>query len=218
MEEKMQSNISKRQLERYPMYLNHLFGLKESGEVMTSAPKIARALGLNVEQVRKDLQAISSKVGRPKFGREIDELISDLKSFLGYNSSSLAIVVGVGHLGQAFMNFKGFNNYGLDIVMGFDCNPDLFGKSINGKPIYNIDDMSAILARHNIKIAILTTPLEAAQEVSNLLINCGIKGIWNFTGAFIYATSGVVIEDMNLASSLAKFSHRLQLLKEKENC
>lgn len=216
MEVKMDENVSNRQLERYPMYLSHLLMLSEAGVVNISAPTIAAALHLNVEQVRKDLQAVSSSEGKPKFGRNVEELIADLKKFLGYNETNKAIVVGVGHLGQAFLNYSGFTRYGLDIVMGFDIDPLIVGSEINGKPIYSLDEIGKYLADSDIKIAVLTTPQGVAQEASDVLTKNGIRGIWNFTPIHLSHPLNVVVEDMNLASSLAKFSHRLQILLKKE--
>ncbi len=204
----MDKKISSRQLERYPMYLNHLITLHNSGIINTSAPKIAKALDLKTEQVRKDLQDVSSDFGKPKAGRDVALLINDLQNFLGYNQLDRAIVVGVGHLGQAFMNFDGFKEYGLEIVEGYDVNPKIVGQKEGNKPVYHVDSLQESIKGKDIKVAILTTPIEVANETACLLAKAGIKGIWNFTGAFL-SYEGVVIENMNLASSLAKLSHRI---------
>lgn len=212
----MSENVSNRQLERFPMYLTYLLSIEDKDLVYVSAPQIAQALGLNVEQVRKDLQAVSNKEGQPKQGRKITELIEDIKSFLGYDKPSDAIIVGVGHLGKAFMNFKGFASYGIDIVVGFDTDPEVYGRDINGKPIYPFSAIREVVKNTDIKIAILTVPLENAQEAADELIRIGIRGIWNFTAANIVTPDSVVVENMNLASSFAKFTYKLEELLKKE--
>lgn len=202
-------NISKRQLQRYPIYLKYLLSLENSNEKNVSSPMIAKALNLSVEQVRKDLQVVSKEEGTPNKGRDITSLIKDLQSFLGYDKVEEAIIVGVGHLGKAFMNYNGFASFGLKIVAGFDVKKELIGTKINDIPIYDLYSLQNIVTNLKVKIAILVVPGDAAQTVSNQLVNCGIKAIWNFVPLHIDVPEDVVIENVNLASSLAVLSHKL---------
>lgn len=201
--------ISKRQLERFPIYLRYLSILSDSGVKTISAPTIAKALRLSEEQVRKDLQAVARTDGKPKSGRDINELIRDIKSFLGYDASSKAVVIGVGHLGQAFLNYLGFEEYGLDIVAGFDVDKTLIGSMINHKHIYDMKEIDSILPLLNAKIAILTVPTGVANTVAKKLIKSGIKAIWNFVPTHLDVSENIVVENVNLASSLAVLSHKL---------
>jgi redox-sensing transcriptional repressor len=209
--------ISKNQLERYPIYLKYLISMRDSGCVNISAPIISQALNFSEEQVRKDLQVISKNSGKPKLGRDIKELIIDLENFLGYNNISDAIIVGVGHLGEAFMNYKGFESFGINILAGFDNNPLKIGKKINGKEVFSIDRLENLIPRLNVNIAILTTPSEVSQEIATRLEKAGIKAIWNFAPVHLLVNSNTIIEDVNLASSLAILSHKLKIELEKEN-
>ena len=201
--------VSRKQLERFPIYLNHLLALKKEGKINTSAPQIAAVLGFSEEQVRKDLQVVTKSSGKPKAGRVIDELIHDINEFLGYGDTTGAVVVGCGHLGEAFMKYEGFLEYGLEILAGFDVASKKIGKIINGKKIYSMNNLEKIIMQLNVQIAIITVPSEAAQGVVDRLVNCGIKGIWNFANVHISAPDDVVIETVNLASSLAVLSHKL---------
>ena len=201
--------VSTKQLERFPIYLNHLLALKKEGKINTSAPQIAAVLGFSEEQVRKDLQVVTKSSGKPKAGRVIDELIHDINEFLGYGDTTGAVVVGCGHLGEAFMKYEGFLEYGLEILAGFDVASKKIGKIINGKKIYSMNNLEKIIMQLNVQIAIITVPSEAAQGVVDRLVNCGIKGIWNFANVHISAPDDVVIETVNLASSLAVLSHKL---------
>lgn len=208
-------SISVKQLGRLPIYLKYLKKLKDEGISTTSAPMIAEANGLNEEQVRKDLQVISSSEGKPKKGRLVQDLIDDLETFLGYRDSTSAIIVGVGHLGEAFMNFKGFEEFGLNILAGFDVDEKKIGTKINGKEIFSIEKMENLIPRLNVHIAILTTPTEVAQVVSESLIKAGVKAIWNFAPTHLNVSEDVIVENVNLASSLAVISHKLNAkLKE----
>ena len=203
------SLVSTKQLERFPIYLNHLLALKKEGKINTSAPQIAAVLGFSEEQVRKDLQVVTKSSGKPKAGRVIDELIHDINEFLGYGDTTGAVVVGCGHLGEAFMKYEGFLEYGLEILAGFDVASKKIGKIINGKKIYSMNNLEKIIMQLNVQIAIITVPSDEAQGVVDRLVNCGIKGIWNFANVHISAPDDVVIETVNLASSLAVLSHKL---------
>ena len=201
--------VSTKQLERFPIYLNHLLALKKEGKINTSAPQIAAVLGFSEEQVRKDLQVVTKSSGKPKAGRVIDELIHDINEFLGYGDTTGAVVVGCGHLGEAFMKYEGFLEYGLEILAGFDVASKKIGKIINGKKIYSMNNLEKIIMQLNVQIAIITVPSDEAQGVVDRLVNCGIKGIWNVANVHISAPDDVVIETVNLASSLAVLSHKL---------
>ncbi len=202
------SKISQRQLERYPIYLKFLLSLRNK-TINISSPMIAAGLGFSVEQVRKDLQIVTTKKGKPNQGRNINELIVDIQNFLGYNELFDAVIVGVGHLGQAFINYKGFNEFGLRIVAGFDINPNLINKKINNIDIFDLYSLNSIISNLNAKIAILCVPSDVAQQVTNRLVNCGIKAIWNFVPIHIDVPENIVVENVNLASSLAVLSHKL---------
>ena len=201
--------VSERQLERFPIYLKYLLSMRDSGYKTISSPVIANALSFSEEQVRKDLQVVSSNNGKPKLGRDINELIEDIKAFLHYDNLTKAAVVGVGHLGKALMNYKGFNDFGLDIVCGFDIDSNLVGGQVNGKDIYSVYQLSNKIDELGLEIAILAVPLSAAQDNADRLVNAGIKGIWNFVPVHLNVGDDVVIENINMASSFAILQHKL---------
>ncbi len=201
--------VSERQLERLPIYLKYLLSMRDSGLKTISSPMIANALSFSEEQVRKDLQVVSSNNGKPKLGRDINGLIEDIKSFLHYDNLVKAAVVGVGHLGKALMNYKGFNDFGLDIICGFDIDTNIVGTQINGKDIYSVYQLSNKIEELGLEIAILAVPLSVAQDNTDRLVNAGIKGIWNFVPVHLDVKDDVVIENINMASSFAILQHKL---------
>lgn len=207
--------FSQNQLERYPIYLKYLHVQKDNGEVYITASNIAKKLQLNEELVKKDLQSIATTSGKPKVGRLIDDLIKDLDNFLGYCNVNDAIIVGVGSLGSAFLKYDGFASFGLNILAGFDINPELIGTSINGKKIFSVNKLENLIERLKVKIAILTVPANVANEISDILVKSGIKAIWNFAPTHLDVSSKIVVENVNLASSLAKLSHKLKNKLEK---
>lgn len=210
--------ITIRQLGRLPIYLKYLHSLRDEEVKSTSAPLISKALGINEEVVRKDLQVVASTSGKPKSGRDVNSLIKDIEGFLGYNDVSDAVIIGVGHLGQAFLNYHGFEKYGLNILVGFDNDLGIIGNVINGKQIYSIDRMENLIPRLNVHIAILTVPSEVVQDIARRLVECGIKAIWNFAPVHLDVDeSKVVVENVNLASSLAVLSHKLKDREDYQN-
>ncbi|MDY6392975.1 MAG: redox-sensing transcriptional repressor Rex [Bacilli bacterium] len=204
------SKVSPRQLERYPVYLKLLLFLRSSGVAFVSAPYIAKELSFSEEQVRKDLQLVTRTSGKPRAGRDVEELIADIQEFLHYKSLTKAAIAGVGHLGKALMNYRGFRDFGLEIVCGFDEDPSLIGTSIAETPIYAPEQIAEKMKELQIDILILAVPSSSAQQVADAFIRAGIKGIWNFAPTHIKAPEGIPIENVNLASSFAVLRHQLK--------
>ena len=203
------SKVSLKQIERYPIYLNVLLSLRNSGVNKVNSRFLASALGYSEEQERKDLQIVSPKSSKPGCSRDVNLLINHLKEFLGYNNSNKAILVGVGHLGSALLSFKGFDDYGLDIVAGFDIDPSLTGGTVNDKPIYSIFNLDNKIKELGVDVAIVATPKDVTQEIVNKLINSGIKAIWNFVPIHLVVPENIIVENMDLARSLAVFFHKI---------
>ena len=203
-------NASKNQLRRFPIYLSYLRERQTEGMEFISSPQIALSLNLSEEQVRKDLNLVSSRSGKPKVGRDIKLLIFDIEEFLGYRDSRKAVLVGAGHLGRALMAHEGFVSYGLDIVCAFDNDIYKTDCIFNGKNIYSIGDLEKKCHELNVHIGIITVPQKYAQEVCDRLVAVGIRGIWNFTSAVLEVPDNVIVQNENMASSLAILSNKLK--------
>lgn len=206
----MDKQISKRTLYRLPIYLSLLQEKEREGVEYISATTIANLLDLNHVQVRKDLSCASS-AGRPKVGYETKVLISDLKNFLDYNNAKNAVIVGAGDLGKALLGYNGFNSYGLNVIAAFDTNEEICGTQVKGKPIYHIDTMESRLARLDISIGIITTPARFAQATCDRLVKCGVKAIWNFAPTSLNVPKDIIVQNENMATSLAILSNKLNL-------
>ena len=207
--------VSKATLERLPMYYRYLLDLQRKGEKNISSVKISEDMKLTSIQVRKDLACVSSIAGKPKMGFDVDELIKDISTFLGYNNTTDAIIIGVGQLGKTLLSYSGFENYGLKIVAGFDVNEDICKVSINGKKILPMYRLQDFLKRTNVHIGIITVPGEYAQGVCNLLVNAGIKAVWNFAPTHICVPDDVVVKNEDMAASLAILSNKLKEIYER---
>jgi len=202
------SPISIHTLERFPFYLNYLKSLNKENKKNVSASIIANALNYNEVMVRKDLAVLNSG-GRPKIGYILEKLITDIETFLGYKNISEAVLVGVGHLGRALLSYKGFENYGLNIVAGFDINDAVIGTSVGEKQILPLHKMKNLCQRMHIHIGIITVPDKNAQDICNNMIDSGIQAIWNFSPVKLTVPDHILVQNENMAVSLAILSKRL---------
>ncbi len=200
--------ISKAVLKRLTGYLNYLKSIQDSPSPYISATALAAALGMGEVQVRKDLAMVSDG-GRPKIGYVRASLIEDLEQFLGYDNTTDAILIGAGRLGLALLGYKGFQEYGLNILAAFDRDPKV-EVSDNGIPVYSMDHLEKFCREQKVLMGIITVPGEGAQEVCDKLINCGIKAIWNFAPAHLEVPSNILVQYENMATSLAVLSMHLQ--------
>ena len=207
--------ISKAVLKRLPGYLSYLKSIPHDGSAYISATALANALGMGEVQVRKDLATVSDG-GRPKLGYLRESLIDDIEQFLGYDNTTDAVLIGAGKLGQALLGYSGFADYGLNILAAFDIAPEGDVK-IDGKPIYYIDQLEGFCRTHKVLMGIITVPAAAAQEACDKLIQCGIKAVWNFAPTHLEVPENILVQNENMATSLAVLSMHLQAqIKEKK--
>ncbi len=180
-----------------------------------SATALANALSMGEVQVRKDLAAVSDG-GRPKVGYLREALIDDIEQFLGYDNTTDAVLIGAGKLGQALLGYGGFDAYGLNILAAFDAAP-VSNETEDGKPIYPIADLSSFCRTNKVLMGIITVPAAYAQQVCDALIACGIKAIWNFAPTHLEVPEHILVQNENMATSLAVLSMHLQAqIKEKK--
>lgn len=196
--------ISKAILKRLPGYLSYLKGLDMQN---ISATYIASALNMGEVQVRKDLAAVSDG-GRPKVGYDRVALMEDISKFLGYDNTTDAILIGAGKLGQALLGYSGFEEYGLNILAAFDAAP--MASEAEGKPILPMTELESFCKTHNVLMGIITVPAVAAQQVCDQLIDSGIKAVWNFAPTHLEVPANILVQNENMATSLAVLSMHLQ--------
>ena len=204
----MTKKISNAVLKRLPSYLAYLKGIDNPDTPYISATTLANALGMGDVQVRKDL-AMVSEGGRPKVGYIRENLIEDIEQFLGYDNTTDAVLIGAGKLGQALMDHKGFEEYGLNILAGFDVNP-VKDHTQDGTPIYPMEMLESFCRTNKVLMGIITVPAPYAQEVCDQLIKCGIKAIWTFATVHLEVPPHILVQYENMATSLAVLSMHLQ--------
>ena len=208
--------ISKSVLKRLPGYLAYLKSLPDSAPPNISATALASALGMGEVQVRKDLAMVSDG-GRPKIGYQRESLIYDIEQFLGSDNTTDAMLIGAGKLGPALMGYSGFEDYGLNILAAFDAAPAI-SRTEEGKPVFHMSRLDSFCRSHKVLMGIITVPADHAQEVADQLIAGGIKAIWNFAPTHLDVPDNILVQNENMATSLAVLSVHLQaqIKEEKE--
>ena len=204
------SSVTKATLGRVPHYLRFLKELPDDGFEYISATHIARELELGEVQVRKDLNAISG-AGKPKLGYVTEELIQKLEDCLGCNKMTSAVLVGAGKLGKALLDYSGFEKFGVKIIAAFDNNETVL--SLSGKvEILPIGQFEQFCKEHNVKLGIITVGEGSAQTVCEQMVSSGIEAIWNFAPCKLKVPKGTLVQNENLALSLAHLNNQLSNL------
>ena len=207
--------VSKAVLKRLPSYLTYLRNLPDDSPPYISATMLANALGRGEVQVRKDL-AIVSDGGRPKVGYLRSKLVDDIELFLGYDNAHNAVLSGAGRLGLALLEHCGFAQYGLNIMAAFDVAPRV-EKTESGKPVLHLDELESFCRTNKVPMGIITVPDRNAQQVCDLLIKNGIKAVWNFSGVHLDVPENILVQNENMAASLAVLSMHLQVQMKEKN-
>lgn len=200
--------VSKAMLGRLPGYLNYLKSLPDDAAANISATALANALELGDVQVRKDLAVVSGG-GRRKTGHRRENLIADIEAFLDNRNVTDAILVGAGKLGQALLDYSGFEVFGLKVLAGFDTHPAV-EQTAEGTPVYPMSALKTFCAAHPVTVGIITVPAAHAQEVCDALVECGVEAIWNFAPVHLKVPAHIPVQNENLAVSLTELRMRLR--------
>ena len=199
--------ISKATLGRLPSYLEFLRNLPPDKVPYISATAIAKHLGLGEVQVRKDLAAVSG-AGKPKLGYVTAELVEKIEDFLGCNQLTSAVLVGAGKLGRALLQYDEFEKYGVKISAAFDSNERAISLGTKTE-ILPMNQFEFFCKTQNIKLGIITVGEGSAPAVCDLMVKSGITAIWNFAPCKLKVPVGILLQNENLALSLAHLNNQL---------
>ncbi len=202
----MKISIPRPMLERLPMYAACVEKMIEDGVVSVSSSRIARELDLGEVQVRKELAMVSG-AGKPRIGYDAEKLLRDIKSFLGEDKPSEAIIVGAGRLGCALLGYNGFEEIGVCISAAFDIKPEV--DAVEGKTIYPLCDLGSYCKEHSVDIGIITVPAAQAQAVCDLMIEANINAIWNFAPTALQVPDNIFVINEKLAISLSQLRQKI---------
>ncbi|MBD3344441.1 MAG: redox-sensing transcriptional repressor Rex [Chitinivibrionales bacterium] len=185
---------------RLSRYKNALYRLKKIGFVKVFSDNIADAAGETATQVRKDF-SLFGIMGSKRGGYQTDDLTEKLNTILGKNGNQKVIIIGIGRIGRALMEYGAFKKSGIDVVAGFDINP----RKITAEapvPIYPLNELETFIRKNDIRIGIIAVPYNAARQAFDMMIGAGIKGILNFAPIHFKGPSGIVVTNVNLEVEL----------------
>ena len=212
MNEKKDILLPEPTLRRLPWYLAYVNMLQSQGIDYVSSTQISKDINVDSSKIAKDLSFLNIK-GKTRIGYQVDNLAAELSNFLGFRQVHSAIMIGVGSLGAALIQDSGLIQYGLRIVAGFDINEEIIGKEICGVPVFNISELKEQQRIYKANIGILAVPVEHAQESADLLSECGVKAIWNFTPFRIKVDEDMVIQNTSIYAHLAVMYNRINAKK-----
>jgi len=196
-------------VQRLSLYLRTLEQLAGQGVEKVSSRQLATFLHITAAQVRKDL-GYFGQFGRPGVGYRVGPLTEHLRRILGTDRTCRVVVVGAGDLGRALLRHRGFRRKGFELVAAFDISPAKVGRQIGQVTVRHLDDLDEIVRRQDVKLAVIATPPEAAQDVADRLCRAGIKGILNFAPTTLEIPPSVAVGPVDLAATLEQLSFRVR--------
>ena len=203
-----QRKISRAVISRLPRYHRYLGDLLEAGVERISSSDLSKKMHVTASQIRQDLNNFGG-FGQQGYGYNVKYLYTEIGKILGLDRSHNFIIIGAGNLGQALANYASFERSGFILKSLFDVNPRLEGVTIRGIPVRMVDELEDFLKNNDIEIAALTLPKSKAIEVADILVDNGVKGIWNFAHTDLSLPKDVVVENVHLSDTLMKLSYNL---------
>lgn len=205
--------ISKAVIKRLPRYYRYLGELLEDNVERISSNDLSKKMRVTASQIRQDLNNFGG-FGQQGYGYNVKYLYTEIGKILGLDTVHSMIIVGAGNLGQALANYVEFEKRGFKLVGIFDVNPVLEGIAVRGIEIQMISDLPFFLKENNVEIAILTLPKNKAIDMADILIENGIKAIWNFAHVDLDTPDGVIVENVHLSESLMTLSYNLSQYRQ----
>lgn len=205
--------ISRAVISRLPRYHRYLGDLLEEGVERISSNDLSKKMHVTASQIRQDLNNFGG-FGQQGYGYNVKYLYTEIGKILGLDRTHNFIIIGAGNLGQALANYASFERSGFILKSLFDVNPRLEGMSIRGVQVRMMDELVDFLAENEIEIAALTLPKSKVVEVADILVESGIKAIWNFAHTDLTLPKDVVVESVHLSDSLMQLSYNISRHKE----
>ena len=202
-------NVSPAVIRRLPRYFRYLRELIRQGKMRISSGELSEIMDVTASQIRQDLNCFGG-FGQQGYGYNINYLYTRICELLGVGEGLRAIIIGAGDLGRALVRSPMFEKRGVDIVAMFDVDPRLIGQSVGGVYIRDMHTLEEFCAQLPVDMAVLTLPKDHAAEVSERLVECGVRGLWNFTGKELSLDPArVTVENVHLGDSLMILNYRL---------
>lgn len=200
MEKSTQATANRSCIIRLSRYKNALNRLRTLNFVRVFSDNLADAAGVTAAQVRKDF-SLFGITGNRRGGYKVDDLAEQLNKILGKNQLHEFVVLGIGNIGRALLHYPGFDRSGISVAAGFDIDPAKYDRD-SKPPVLPLEQLAEVIQVRDVKLAILAVPDYAAQQVLELVLAAGIKGVLNFAPICLKAPPGCVVNNINLETEL----------------
>lgn len=208
------STISNSVIRRLPRYYRFLGELEKNGCVRISSRELSEKMGLTASQIRQDFNCFG-EFGQQGYGYNVSDLRKEIGKILGLDKQTPMILLGAGNLGTAIASHLDFQSRGFRLIGVFDANPQLTGRDIGGLKVTNLTELEEFCRENEPVAAMLCIPTSAAEKMTEVLIDYGIKAFWNFTHYDIKINhKGVTVENVHLGDSLTTLSYGINSLDE----
>lgn len=197
---------------RVSLYVRQLEAFQRQGVATVSSHRLGLPLGINDAQVRKDL-AFFGQFGCPGIGYNVPQLIESLRGVLGIDHDWPSALIGLGHLGQALVRYRGFSARGFQIVALFDSDPSKVGRDFDGLTVLPMDALAAAVVDRGIALALLAVPAESAQEVAARAVASGVTGLLNFAPTPLSVPAHVSVVSVDLSVQLEHLAYKVQFTR-----
>ena len=202
-------NISDAVIRRLPRYYRQLTDLCARGVVRISSHSLGQEMNITASQIRQDFSCFG-EFGQQGYGYNVEELRAEIGHILGVDNDHHLIMIGVGNLGRALLRNFPFSQTGFSVDAAFDVSTAVVGSSVNGVPVYAMEELESYIEKHSVDVEVLTIPQSVAQDTANRLIELGVHGFWNFTNVELSSSNpDVKFENIHFADSLLTLSYRI---------
>lgn len=205
--------ISSAVIRRLPKYYRYITMIENKGIVRISSQNLSEITGFTASQIRQDLNHFGG-FGQQGYGYSVSKLKEQLAKIIGLEQEYKMVIVGAGRMGQAIRNSELFKDSGFEIIALFDADERKIGSEVNGLEVLPIEELSKYMNENKVDILAITTPKEAAQELADIAVDAGVKGIWNFAPLDINLPDGVVLENVHLDESLYTLIYYIGNIKD----
>lgn len=202
------SRVSDAVVRRLPMYYRHLRDLEKAGVVRVSSQELGEQMNLTASQIRQDINCFGG-FGQQGYGYHVSNLKERIAEILGLRKEYHVIIIGAGNIGRALANYAGFAKEGFNVQAMFDISPALVGIDVHGVLVQPMEKLKVWLETHQVDIAVLTVPRAHAQDTADVLVNGGVRAIWNFAPVDLMLPEDVAINNVHLSDSLHILSYRM---------
>ena len=201
-----QLNIPDVVIRRLPIYVRTLTTLQEQDQTSVSSEELARMIGVTAAQIRRDLSYFG-KFGKQGKGYDIAYLRDTIEEILQLDRTWSMVLCGMGKLGHAIANYRGFRRSSFAIVGLFDFDEDAMGEEVNGMQIRPMSELSNTVREEGIRVGIIATPRKTAQETADLLVAGGVEAILNYAPVILRVPDHVTVREIDPVSALQSMTY-----------